>query len=74
MPGKITAKILKKFRCPDCKEELDYVDVFADCHRRGHLREDKIIFYTEVDNISETVELECPKCRNDLSGIIKEKE
>ena len=59
-------EIVKPLKCPQCKKELDWVRVYSECYQRGELRGNEIVDYGSIDEITETVGIECPECGYDF--------
>jgi DNA-directed RNA polymerase subunit RPC12/RpoP len=48
--------------CPQCKEEIKHVNVYSECVQKGNLEGNKVVDYDLIDEITETVAIECPEC------------
>jgi len=59
-------------KCPNCKEEIDCVRVYSECYQIGALEGNKIVDYGSVEEITETVGIECPKCGHDIRLLVEE--
>lgn len=59
-------------KCPKCKAEIDHVLVFSKCLQHGELRDNKIIDYGGIEEVFETLSIECPICCQNLKGHVKE--
>ena len=59
-------------KCPKCKENIEYVNVISRCRQEGELKDNRIVDYGSVEEIEETLSIECPLCQEDLSDMIEE--
>ncbi len=53
--------------CPECNEEIKTVKVYSQCWQKAELKENYVINYGVIEEILETVEIECPKCFGDIT-------
>lgn len=59
--------------CPRCNEKLEKVVVLSECKQFGYVDEDNNIRnYSSVENIFETIAIECEHCGQNLMGVVKE--
>lgn len=49
-------------KCPDCKKEIKKVLVYSECFQIGILEKNKIVECGSIEEITETIAIECPKC------------
>jgi len=59
-------------KCQKCKKEIEFVWVISRCQQKGWLKDNKIDEYDSVDEILDTIIIECPECGNDIKKYIKE--
>jgi DNA-directed RNA polymerase subunit RPC12/RpoP len=59
-------------KCPKCKKEIDSVRIYSQCYQVGELKDNKIINYGSVEEILETLGIECPECSEDITKHIEE--
>lgn len=52
--------------CPQCKKATPWVRVYSECWQRGELNENKIMDYGSVQELTETIAIECPECGYDF--------
>jgi predicted nucleotidyltransferase len=58
--------------CSNCKTEITTVRVYSQCYQSARVQGEKIVDYGAVEEILETLGIECSICGYDLSGAIKE--
>lgn len=58
-------------KCDACKNELEYVVVVSECWQKGDLNGNKIVDYSHIEEIMETIRIECPFCGNELKNVIE---
>jgi hypothetical protein len=60
-------------KCPNCKAEITRVNVYSQCIQQADVDENgKIEFYDSVDEILETLDIECRECAKSIKDIIQE--
>lgn len=59
-------------RCPFCNKEIERVIVYSECYQYGYLSGKAIIDYGSVQEVLETIDIECPECGNSLKGLVEE--
>jgi Zn finger protein HypA/HybF involved in hydrogenase expression len=59
-------------QCPGCKKQISRVNVYSECYQHGYLEGNKIASYGSVEEILETVAIECPECGHDLEPLVEE--
>jgi len=65
-------------RCPKCKTDIDKVKVTSKCWQWGYLEPEdsldpkKIKEYGSVEDILDTLKIECPNCGANLTHIVEE--
>lgn len=60
-------------KCPNCKNELEYVRVYSQCWQKADVDENGVITdYGSTKEILDTLGIECPFCSEDISNVIKE--
>ena len=59
-------------KCPKCKKEIDYVNVYSECVQHGELEGNNIKEYGAVDEILETLDIECPECTASIKDVVGE--
>lgn len=52
--------------CPNCKKEIERVRVYSECYQWGTLYGNKITDYAPVEEITETIAIECAECAYDF--------
>lgn len=65
------AKKAKIFKCPECGAELERVNVISECWQKAELKGDKITDYGSVEDILDTLYVECPECQAKITKYIK---
>jgi len=60
------------FICPGCKKALDDVRVYSEAYQIGELQGNKIVVYGSVEELTETVGIECPECGKDIMNLIEQ--
>lgn len=58
--------------CPHCKVEIEFVRVYSECYQNAELEGNKIADYGAVEEITETIDIECPYCGHDIRELIEE--
>lgn len=59
-------------KCPECREELEYINAFGECRQKATLDKDgNVISWGSVDEVYETVYFECKNCGGDLTSLVK---
>jgi len=61
-------------KCPKCKTEIEYVRVYSQCYQNAYFKEgtNKIEDYHSVEEILETLAIECPECDEDIINEVEE--
>lgn len=59
-------------KCLACQQEITHVNLFSQAYQRAELEGDKIIDYGPVEELLDTMGIECPLCSADLSEFVKE--
>lgn len=60
-------------KCPNCGKEIETVNVYSQCVQKAEVdKEGKVIDYTAVEEVLETLGIECSECGADITEIIKE--
>ena len=54
------------FKCPSCDKELDNVRVYSECWQNATLKGNSIEDYGSVEELTETIAIECPHCGYDF--------
>jgi len=57
-------------KCPNCKKDIDSVNVYSECYQRADIKGSKITEYGSVEEVLETKGIECPQCSHDLIKLI----
>ena len=57
--------------CPECGEEITYVNVFRICRQEGTLEGKSIVWFDEVDVYETIREAECPECLTDIKQYLE---
>ena len=60
------SEIPKVLVCPSCKKELDSVRLYSECYQLCALKYNTIIDYGSVEELTETIAIECPHCGYDF--------
>jgi len=63
----------KKFKCPECGKEIDDCNVYSQCKQVGVLDGNKVVDYSEVKDILETIGIECPLCHQEIQDHLEER-
>jgi len=59
--------------CPNCHTKLEYVNVYSQCVQKADVDDKGIITdYGFVDEVMETLDIECPRCSKSIRKLIKE--
>jgi hypothetical protein len=60
-------------RCPNCKKIIETVNVYSQCYQKACI-DDKgnVSDYGSVEEILETMAIECPECAEDLTKLCTE--
>lgn len=65
--------------CPNkkCNRELEYVRVYSECYQKGWLSSNenepnRIDNYDSVEELTETIAIECPYCGQDVRELVEE--
>lgn len=60
--------------CPNkqCKEKLEWVRVYSEAWQRGVLEKNKIVDYGSVEELTDTIAIECPFCGQDVRDLVEE--
>jgi len=61
-----------KVKCPNCGKEISQVNVISECWQKATLQGNKIIDYGKVEEVLDTVKIECRECYADIQENIKE--
>lgn len=67
---KINIKTLAK--CPKCNKPIDSVRVYSEAYQIGTLEGLKIVDYGSVEELTETISIECPECSEDIIDFIEQ--
>lgn len=59
-------------KCPKCEKKIDFVNVYSQCKQEGELQGNKIVDYSEVKDVLETLGIECPYCGEEIQNHIQE--
>ena len=60
-------------KCPECKKELETINVFSQCVQRATVNRDGIITeYGSVDEVLDTEHIECSFCGSDITNYVDE--
>ncbi len=61
-------------KCPHCKKEILIVTVISECWQKADVNENgRIVEYGSVEEVLETVKVECRNCFGDITDIIEDK-
>lgn len=58
--------------CKHCKKEINRVNAYSECWQKCELEGNKITDWGSVEEVLETVGIECPECGGDLSKEVEE--
>jgi hypothetical protein len=58
-------------KCPKCKKKIYTVRVYSECYQNAELDGNKITNYGSVEEVLETVGIECSNCGHDVSKLVK---
>lgn len=58
-------------QCPECKAEIDHVNVLSQCIQKAHLEGNKLVEYEHPD-VLDTEIIECPECGANLTDMVEE--
>jgi DNA-directed RNA polymerase subunit RPC12/RpoP len=57
-------------KCPECKKELTSVDLYSKCWQKVDIdKEGRTTTYGPVEEILETLSIECPYCQKEIKGV-----
>lgn len=56
-------------QCPECRAELDKVDIYSECKQTGYVKDNKIVDYSLVNSVGATDRIECPNCCEDITNL-----
>ncbi len=59
-------------KCPKCKKGLENVNVYSEALQIAELNDNSIISYGSVEEIFETLRIECPFCGKEITKLIKD--
>ena len=60
-------------KCPECKKELEYVHLYSQAFQKPTIdKEGRIIEYGCVEELLETMSIECPFCAADIGEEVQE--
>jgi endogenous inhibitor of DNA gyrase (YacG/DUF329 family) len=58
-------------KCPNCKRTITFVHVYSQCRQKADIdKKGNITDYGGVEEIFETLKVECPECYEEL--VVKE--
>ena len=49
-------------KCPKCKNEIDYLIAYSQCYQHFSVEDNGEANWSEVKEILETINFECPEC------------
>lgn len=58
-------------KCPKCEKEIEEVNVISSCWQKATLRGNKIDEYGSVEDILDTIKIECPECLENISKFVR---
>lgn len=58
--------------CPKCHKPIKSVRVYSECYQIGTLKGLAIIDYGRIEEITDTVAIECPECSADIIDFISQ--
>ena len=58
-------------KCPKCGKEIDCVNVYTEVKQRCIIEGYKIVMYGEEDKLDFPSGIECPECKEDITGYIE---
>ena len=59
-------------KCPKCKKEIKSVRVYSETWQKGTLKGNVIEDYGKIEELTETISIECPECNEDISEHIEQ--
>lgn len=59
-------------KCPNCKKEIEKVRIYSECWQYGTLEKNTVSDYGSIEDILETVAIECPECNADIINSIEQ--
>lgn len=59
-------------KCPKCKKEINQVVVTSECWQYGELEGNKIKDYGSVEEILNTIDVDCPECGESIKDAVEE--
>jgi endogenous inhibitor of DNA gyrase (YacG/DUF329 family) len=62
----------KLSKCPECKKPIESVRVYSECYQIAMLDGLKITDYGPLEEITETIAIECPECSQDIINFIEQ--
>ena len=64
---------MKNFICPKCKKEITRVNVISKCWQKANIdNKGKITEFESVEEVMNTLFIECPECLKDITDYIEE--
>lgn len=57
-------------KCPKCFKDIESVRVYSECYQIAMLDGLKIKDWGSVEEITETIAIECPECSQDIQDWI----
>lgn len=59
-------------KCPKCKKQISYVNIISNCWQKAYLKGNKITEYDSIEDVLDTLFIECPECQAKITKYIKE--
>lgn len=59
-------------KCPQCDEPLERVRVYSETYQYATVEGDQIVDYGGVEELTETIAIECNNCNHDVIDILKQ--
>jgi hypothetical protein len=59
-------------KCPNCQKEITKVNIISECWQKAELNGNKIVNCGSIEEILETVKIECPECYGDIKDVVIE--
>lgn len=63
----------KELRCPSCNAKLEVINVYSECYQKATVDDNgRIEEYGTIEEILETIGIECSQCGQSIVTLIKE--
>ena len=62
----------KCLTCPKCKNGLENIWVISKCWQQAEIENYNLDYYGEVEEVGETLDIECMLCGEDIKSYLEE--